>query len=530
LLRSAVALWGLATAVLLAVGHPQAAKAHAILLASEPANEAALATAPSSMVLTFNEPVEPLTLRLLDSSGATTPVTQIARDGARLVLTPPGAIAEGTHVLSWRVISADGHPASGSLTFRIGDSATALPPILVSDNAPRRAAIWIARLAIYLGLFVGAGGAMFLAWVQLGPASRAARLVCIVACLLGLAATIASVGLQGLDIADLPIARLASTSVWTSGVQGSFGLSAAIVAAALLLGLASLRWRGAAARALSLAALGGVGVALAASGHASGAAPRYLTAASVVLHGCAVAFWIGGLIPLGLALGGEGESAATTLTRFSRAVPFAVAATLAAGIVLAMVQLSRLDALWTTDYGRVLCVKIGLVLLLLAIALWNRRRLTPRVIDGSGEGRRTMRRSIAIEMGVVVAILGAVGLWRFTPPPRALAAADDSFFTHLHTERAMANVTIAPGRAGPVEITVQLETSDETPLIAQAVAVTLSNPAIGIEPATADAQSLGNSQWRVKMSATVPGRWTLKLGILISDFDKVSVEAPVLIK
>jgi copper transport protein len=45
-----------------------------------------------------------------------------------------------------------------------------------------------------------------------------------------------------------------------------------------------------------------------------------------------------------------------------------------------------------------------------------------------------------------------------------LAASDsDSFFTHLHTEKAMANVTISPGRAGPVDITIQLETVDELP-------------------------------------------------------------------
>jgi hypothetical protein len=29
---------------------------------------------------------------------------------------------------------------------------------------------------------------------------------------------------------------------------------------------------------------------------------------------------------------------------------------------------------------------------------------------------------------------------------------DESFFTHIHTEKAMANVTISPGRAGPVVV------------------------------------------------------------------------------
>jgi hypothetical protein len=53
-------------------------------------------------------------------------------------------------------------------------------------------------------------------------------------------------------------------------------------------------------------------------------------------------------------------------------------------------------------------------------------------------------------------------------------AEEDSFFTHLHAEKAMANVTVA-GRAGPVEIEIQLEDANEAPLTADAVSVTLGN-------------------------------------------------------
>jgi copper transport protein len=216
--------------------------------------------------------------------------------------------------------------------------------------------------------------------------------------------------------------------------------------------------------------------------------------------------------------------------RFSRWIPLAIAALLASGILLAIVQLSRLDALWTTDYGRVLTAKMVLVGLLLALALWNRLRLTSQVVSGEQRPQRWLQRSIAVELVLVAVILGVVGLWRFTPPPRALASADDDFFTHLHTEKAMANVTISPGHAGPVAITIQLETSDERPLTAAAVSVTLSNPQIGIEPAVVQARRLNDGQWRATMAAPVAGRWTLTLGILISDFDKISVEAPIVIK
>jgi copper transport protein len=177
----------------------------------------------------------------------------------------------------------------------------------------------------------------------------------------------------------------------------------------------------------------------------------------------------------------------------------------------------------------VLAIKLALVVALLLLALWNRLWLTPR-IDNNGRARRRMRRSIFAELALVVVILGVVGLWRFTPPPRALVVANDDFFTHVHAERAMADVTLSPGHAGPIRIAVQLRTPDERLLNAKGLSVTLSNPGAGIEPATAEAQPAGEGQWRVAMAAPVPGRWTLRLDILISDFDSLSVEAPVLIK
>ena len=141
-----------------------------------------------------------------------------------------------------------------------------------------------------------------------------------------------------------------------------------------------------------------------------------------------------------------------------------------------------------------------------------------------------MRYSIVVEVSLAFMILGVVALWRFTPPARALMEGE-SFFTHLHTEKAMANVTIAPARVGPVDITIGLETMDELPLAAMEVSVTLSNREAGIEPITRPALRTGGGRWSVSgVTFPVPGRWTLTLDILISDFDKVSIDGPVQIE
>jgi len=106
----------------------------------------------------------------------------------------------------------------------------------------------------------------------------------------------------------------------------------------------------------------------------------------------------------------------------------------------------------------------------------------------------------------------------------------DNFFTHIHTDKAMANVTVSPGHTGPVDITIQLETMDETSLQAKAVSVTLSSTKAGVQAQTIRATKTGDSEWHVKTSLPVQGRWMLGLGILMSDTDKVDVAAPILVK
>jgi hypothetical protein len=110
----------------------------------------------------------------------------------------------------------------------------------------------------------------------------------------------------------------------------------------------------------------------------------------------------------------------------------------------------------------------------------------------------------------------------------AVTMQPESFFTHLHTEKAMANVTVSPGRAGPVVITIQLETADELPLEAKSVSVTLTNP--GTASQVAQAERTDDNQWQARMSAPSPGRWMLGLGISISDTDRVDIESPIMIR
>jgi len=127
---------------------------------------------------------------------------------------------------------------------------------------------------------------------------------------------------------------------------------------------------------------------------------------------------------------------------------------------------------------------------------------------------------------IAFGILG-IGLWCLVAERAASAGEDENFFTHLHADKAMANVTISPGHAGPVEITIQLETMEERPLKAKAVSITLTNAQTGVGLPTIQAARAGEDRWRARVSLPASGRWTLGLGIAISDTDSVSVESPI---
>ena len=134
-----------------------------------------------------------------------------------------------------------------------------------------------------------------------------------------------------------------------------------------------------------------------------------------------------------------------------------------------------------------------------------------------------MRRALAA--GILLAGLSGMMMER-----SAGAVSDDSFFTHLHTEKAMANVTVSPARVGPVELTIQLETVEERPLTAKAVSVTLTDMQSGRALQRVVAARQDEARWLAKVSVPTAGRWMLALGIAITESDKVDIAAPIVIK
>jgi hypothetical protein len=109
----------------------------------------------------------------------------------------------------------------------------------------------------------------------------------------------------------------------------------------------------------------------------------------------------------------------------------AFALVVVSGITSAIVELDRIDALWSTDYGRILTVKMALVALAAAAAYAHAMRVRPRLLGANPHpdprDDRRLGRLMRAEVGLGAGILAAVGLLvAFPLPPRQLAAAGEA--------------------------------------------------------------------------------------------------------
>ena len=130
--RSVRALAALAAAVALVVLPALPAQAHDALVSSSPAAGGTVTAAPRVVTLSYDEPV-------LDSTGATV-LTVTGPDGAtrhfesacarvdgRTVSAPVALGGSGSYTVTWRVVSADGHPVSDSFAFTLRRASGTTP-------------------------------------------------------------------------------------------------------------------------------------------------------------------------------------------------------------------------------------------------------------------------------------------------------------------------------------------------------------------------------------------------------------------
>ena len=90
----------------------------------------------------------------------------------------------------------------------------------------------------------------------------------------------------------------------------------------------------------------------------------------------------------------------------------------------------------------------------------------------------------------------------------------------------MADLTIEPAAGGGRQITVTVLDGQFGPLLAKEVTLVLAKPEAGIEPLRLPAAHVENTNWRI-VHLPILGDWQVRVEILISDFEKVTLEDKV---
>lgn len=525
-------------AVLTVGGTAAPASAHATLVSTDPADGAVLPEAPDDVTFTFDESVSLVAdgLQVYDAAGEPVEAESSARDAVVTADLPDG-LDDGTYVVTWRVVSSDGHPIAGSLTFHVGaPSPTVQPPQTptATDGGGLRTAVAVVQALGYVGLLVAAGLVVFLGWTARGIRLRdVVRRRLLLALRFGAGVAVAAAAL------GVPLAGAYQQGLGLSGLGDPASYDTALVGdqvTVLVLHLVGLGLAVAmtARERATPSLVGDLGAAVAVwspalVGHTRAYEPVSLLVVTDALHLSAGAVWLGGLVGLVLSLaslGGRAGEAARLVTRFSTVAAGLLAALAVTGVLMAWRILGSWSGLVDTTYGRLLLVKLGIAVVVVAVAAWNRLRLVPAVAEGGTHerGKRAsslVRRAVAVEAVLLVALLGVTGFLTGRPPSGEPSVpptpADTGVVTGAADDlRVLAVLDSGAGRQRRLSIQVQDETGEPLDLPAPPE-VSLRSAEVDLGPVRVVPVASGTYEAAVTFPA--PGEWEVQVSLRVGEFE-----------
>uniref|UniRef100_UPI0035C96E5A CopD family protein n=1 Tax=uncultured Jatrophihabitans sp. TaxID=1610747 RepID=UPI0035C96E5A len=472
-------------------------------------------------------------------------------DAAKVADTLRTGLGDGSYTASYRVISADSHPVAGTVSFVVGNGALVRTNagMTGNDDVLTGAALDVSRWISYGGVaLLGGAWLLLTVWAAGRDERRARRLVWT-----GWAA--ATVGallellVQGPYSAGDGLGRITDPSLLDATLHIDYGVLHCV--RLVLLGLlapllaAALQPRAEPARRDVLAGVLGVGVlaTFSGSGHAATTSPAWISLVLDVLHIGAMAVWLGGLIMLVGALLPRRDDAELrgVLPVFSRTAFVAVVVLAGSGTYAAWRGIGTVHAIFTTDYGVLVVVKIVLFIGILAVANLSRRLVRGRAVayamtataaaepvesaadPDADVSTERLRRAVYVEAMIGVAVLLMTAVLVGQPRGKEALAAD--YRQPITRTAPLGNgkhvsVTVDPGTHGAVDLTVTPDTTTES------VTATATQHARQLGPITVPLRRTGTS-WSGRASLPVAGAWEIDLTLTSGQYDAVTTDTVV---
>lgn len=145
-------------------------------------------------------------------------------------------------------------------------------------------------------------------------------------------------------------------------------------------------------------------------GHTASVQPRVLVVVSDAVHLVATGVWVTGVWLLAWTMWrrfrrGQSLDAGFLAARFSDVATWALIAVTVSGLALSWAILRSPDHLWSTDFGRLLILKVILVAIIGSLGLHHRRVLVPELAAGVPDAAPRLRRTLMVESGLFAVVL-----------------------------------------------------------------------------------------------------------------------------
>jgi len=504
-------------ALLFLFGRPRLASAHAVLIRSDPGQNARLSAQPANVDLFFSEPLNHSfsTVQVRNTSGQRLDKRDVhfTSDPTEMVVTVP-QIDPGYYTVTWTTVSAaDGHRLDGAYPFTVlnpdGSAPSGAPAVAVSSSGgttgvqPFDAVL---RWLLLLGIIGVTGGFGFAAMVLYpaanelpGDEQRRARGDAL--WLLGAVVPAAVLVVVVMNVAVLvrqaeQNGSLSAISGLLSGSTGTYWIARevlALIAGGIAWWLARKETRPGDLLVRVLLGVGLViGLAIVLTGsltsHAAATAGSDWSVPIDFLHVAAVSLWLGSLAQLpallrmrrGLAGRSRSLFLGTALRHFSTVAFCCVGVVLFSGIFNGLVQVPNWGTLTGTSYGRTLIVKLVLLAPLLALAVWNGLRVARRFEQAalardadSGPWADRLARNAVLESVAGAAVIAVTAILVFLVPAKdaqaqslaTRSASQSAPVSSVYRNQApagdiTASMTVSPNRVGENDFKVLLSGPD----------------------------------------------------------------------